>query len=125
MKTCSRCKIEKSVSEFHKDKNKKDGLNNICKMCAIEKGKKYRQANPEKVRDGVNRWRQANPEKVRDGVNRWQQANPEKVRESSKRWRQANPEKVIESIKRWQQANPEKMREISKIRWAIKKQSGL
>ena len=96
MKICSRCKIEKSVvSEFHKDKNKKDGLNNICKMCSIEKGKKYRQANPEKKR------------------------------ESSKRWRQANPEKVIEKGKKYRQANPEKMREISKIRWAIKKQSGL
>ena len=84
MKICSRCKTEKSVSEFHKDKNKKDGLNNICKMCAIEKGKKYRQANPEKVRDGVNRWRQANPEKVRESIKRWQQANPEKKRESNK-----------------------------------------
>ena len=106
MKICSKCKIEKSVVEFHKDKSRKDGLNNTCKMCVIE---------------NVKRWRQANPEKKREHDKKYKQANPEKV----KRWYQANPEKVRESIKRWQQANPEKMREISKIRWAIKKQSGL
>ena len=110
MKICSRCKTEKSVSEFHKDKNKKDGLNNICKMCAIEKGKKYRQANPEKVREQDKKYRQANLEKKRELTKKWKEANLEKVREHQKRYRENNPE-----LKR----------ENNKIYYAINKQSGL
>jgi hypothetical protein len=33
MKTCSKCKIEKSKSEFRKNKSKKDGLDSWCKTC--------------------------------------------------------------------------------------------
>lgn len=32
-KICSRCKIEKILEEFHKDKTKRDGHKNICKEC--------------------------------------------------------------------------------------------
>lgn len=33
VKVCSRCKKEKEESFFHKDKNRKDGLYPICKIC--------------------------------------------------------------------------------------------
>jgi hypothetical protein len=36
-KICSKCKIEKDKSEFHKDKSKKDGLDFLCKQCIKEK----------------------------------------------------------------------------------------
>ncbi len=39
MKICSSCKQCKDTSEFHKNSTKKDGLNNNCKVCAIEKSK--------------------------------------------------------------------------------------
>lgn len=32
-KTCSRCKLTKSVDEFPKNKSKKDGLSYYCKIC--------------------------------------------------------------------------------------------
>ena len=84
MKICSRCKIEKSVSEFHKDKSKKDGLNNICKMCASEQDKKYRQANLEKKRELTKKWKEANLEKVREHQKRYRENNPELKRENNK-----------------------------------------
>jgi len=34
MKTCSKCKIEKPSSEFHKASNAKDGLYYCCKFCS-------------------------------------------------------------------------------------------
>lgn len=33
MKKCSKCKIEKILSEFNKNRSKKDGLQNACKLC--------------------------------------------------------------------------------------------
>jgi len=33
MKKCSGCEEFKDYSCFHKNKNKNDGLNNICKIC--------------------------------------------------------------------------------------------
>lgn len=36
MKTCCRCHKEKDESEFHKNRNKPDGLQNACKTCRRE-----------------------------------------------------------------------------------------
>ena len=32
-KRCSQCKLLKIITDFHKDKRKKDGRNSICKKC--------------------------------------------------------------------------------------------
>ena len=32
-KRCSQCKILKNISDFHRDKRKRDGRNSICKKC--------------------------------------------------------------------------------------------
>ena len=33
MKICTKCKIEKELSEFHKNKRSKFGVHSICKIC--------------------------------------------------------------------------------------------
>jgi len=35
-KTCQKCKVEKSLSDFHRNKTKTDGHNGICKVCQAE-----------------------------------------------------------------------------------------
>lgn len=40
-KCCSKCREEKLFSEFHKDKNRKDGFYPICKQCILDYKKKY------------------------------------------------------------------------------------
>jgi hypothetical protein len=39
MRKCSRCGKEKSLSEFTKDRNKKDGLRAHCRQCRSEEHK--------------------------------------------------------------------------------------
>ena len=42
MKRCSKCKIEKGVSEFYKDPGHKDGLQSHCRGCiSVFKAKQY------------------------------------------------------------------------------------
>ena len=50
-KICSKCKVEKDICEYHKDKNKKDGLNTYCKLCAINHSKEYYEKNKEKINE--------------------------------------------------------------------------
>ncbi len=41
MKVCSKCKEEKSLSEFNKNKAKKDGYQHNCKVCQALATKKH------------------------------------------------------------------------------------
>ena len=43
-KICKICGIEKPLSEFHKDKNIKDGHTNYCKECRSKQNKKYKKS---------------------------------------------------------------------------------
>lgn len=47
MRICSKCKKEKSLSEFYKDKSSKDGYCCWCKKCKDKSTKKFRKKNPE------------------------------------------------------------------------------
>lgn len=48
MKICSKCKIEKESSEFHKNKNGKFGVHSICKNCKNKYKVKYNSENQDK-----------------------------------------------------------------------------
>ena len=85
MKVCTKCKEEKKLTEFDKDKDKKDGLTYRCKSCR----KKYRQANKEYFKE----YYQANKEKVKE----YRQANKERVKE----YYQANKERINEITKKY------------------------
>ena len=78
MKTCSRCKVEKELSCFSKNRSHRDGLKLWCKDCCREyrqskKGKeadhrashKYRQTDAGKTtnRRNLQKYRRLNPEK--------------------------------------------------------------
>lgn len=50
MPICTKCSINKSIEEFHKDKRKKSGINSRCKKCIIEIIYDYRKRNPDKFK---------------------------------------------------------------------------
>ena len=56
MKKCSTCKIEKDISEFSKDNNRKDYLNINCKYCCKILYNKYREKNREKESERNKRY---------------------------------------------------------------------
>ena len=58
MKTCSTCKIEKELSEFVKDKTKKDNLKSQCKICT----KLYRKNNENYFKEYNKVYRENNKE---------------------------------------------------------------
>ena len=70
MKICSKCKIEKNLTEFYKSKATKDNLDTRCKQCSIERARKY--SSPEKSKEKYAEFRLKNPKKdrVRSAIER-------------------------------------------------------
>lgn len=90
-KTCSRCKETKSVSEFSKDRGRKDGLQSQCKGCWSSYGRKYRELNKEKLSNKQRRWRSENKEKVSARNRSYYEANRAQVcRQTTRRGKERN-----------------------------------
>lgn len=64
-KVCSKCKVEKGVGEFSKNKGKKDGLSCYCKPCKVALAKDWQENNKEKARDKVYRYRAINVDRYK------------------------------------------------------------
>ena len=55
MKNCVRCKIQKQLIDFHKNKSRKDGLQDICKLCSKERDKKsYKGRKDYYIKNNTN-----------------------------------------------------------------------
>ena len=57
MNRCSKCENEKPLTEFYKDRRKKDGHRSYCKQCIREATRKWQRENRETV---VKYWREYN-----------------------------------------------------------------
>lgn len=75
MKTCTKCNIEKPLSEFYKER---DRFRPDCKKCNNEKSKKYHTNNNEKRLKVIKAWGENNLEKKRKISNDWKKAYPDK-----------------------------------------------
>ena len=62
MKKCNKCENEKSLSEFHKDKYSKDGVDHRCKQCRAD----YFQNNKETYKKRTAKWKEDNIDKWRE-----------------------------------------------------------
>jgi hypothetical protein len=98
-KICSSCSIEKEIIEFGKDKNKKDGLKNVCKDCRKIESKNrylenreyftnYRETNRDEILLKLKIWRENNPEKRKE----YYQKNIDKEKNYSIEYRKNNKE---------------------------------
>ena len=121
-KVCLECKIDKSISEYYKNKMMRDGYVNKCKDCAkkysrqrekilkedskwVEKElfrsrekyhRLYSTTDKSKIDENYNRiWMTQDeiPKRKRDVKNEWRRNNPEKEKTRSKLYRERYPEK--------------------------------
>ena len=114
MKTCTKCKLEKELTEFSKQKNGKYGVASWCKCCY----KEYTQDNLAHIADIRRQWRENNKEYDAERKKKWAEENKERKHECDKIWRQNNPELIIETGKKWRKNNKERI----KFRYQANKQ---
>lgn len=135
-KVCTKCSLEKSVADFSRNKNKKDGLQGVCKSCERAYNAAYRAANPEKAKAASSAWVEANRERVRARQAAYYQANaarisardaaehaanPDKENARSAAKYAADPSKAKGYSAAWAKANPEARRAHTRNRRAIKR----
>lgn len=114
MKTCSKCKVEKPRSEFHR--RGKNLLASSCKVCRSEERKAKYIENPDPIKERSRRWRQENPEKAKELDRLSRSKNAEKRSAQSKAWREKNLDKALESSRAYYAANREKLLAMARER---------
>lgn len=85
-KRCAKCSEYKTRDQFHKSRNRKDGLYNYCKSCACGDAHQYRKNNPEKKRGADRAYREANRDSIREYQTQYRNNN----RESLRKWQRQN-----------------------------------
>lgn len=63
-KLCYKCKKDKPLSEFHKNKTKSDGVHSCCKQCQREYTRKHYEHNKQYYVDKARAYRNSLLEKV-------------------------------------------------------------
>jgi len=97
VKVCTKCKEEKSLDDFGKDKNRKDGRIYWCKKCIkqyreskVEYNKKYRKNNREKLIKYGAEWRKKNIDKKRKSTRKWYDKNIKSIKKHNKEYREGS-----------------------------------
>jgi hypothetical protein len=95
MKVCSRCKEEKSISDFGKRSAATDGLHPYCKPCSRESTKKSYQKDVEASRARDRERNKGRKEYKAVNNQKWVKENQEKHRENARRWYRENKNRVM------------------------------
>ncbi len=125
-KVCFKCKSEKNQSDFHKDKNRKDGLFSYCKNCVLEKQKKYNIDNRLKIKEYRTVYNNENAVVIAKNIKRYYNENRSKILKQCKNYREINIQKTKENQKKYYETNKEKIiRKTSEYRNARLKTDSL
>lgn len=104
-KICSKCKEEKPICDFGKDKTRTNGLSYLCKKCLILKSKKYKEQNREKVLLSYKAYRDNNIQKMKLARLEYKKNNHEKISKyrkyySNKRRKESDLVRIMENVRR-------------------------
>lgn len=80
-KICKKCNEIKMISEFHKQRDSKDGYKNQCKKCRSQINKLYNDSNKDKKKENNKSYRESNKEKISLYRKEYNLKNKSKIRE--------------------------------------------
>ena len=104
MKQCSKCSLNKSVSEFYKDRNGKEGFRSSCKKCDICRVSNYNSNNLEKHAALQKKYYKNNTEVVKATIARYRKTD--KFYSNSVYWPSLSLEYQREASLKFTRLNP-------------------
>lgn len=102
MKICTKCKQEKELTDFYKDKGQKSGLRPECKECMIIQIKIYRDNNKEKYRNYHKCYYVTHKQKIIKQQKIYDLKHGVHRRLYQKQYRKINKVKINKKIYKWQ-----------------------
>ena len=112
MKKCSKCGIEKPLTEFYKDRQKKNGHRSQCKSCT----KKLYAENKEEIAKNRAKYYAKNKEKIVKRNAKYYAENPEKRAKNRAKYYAKNKEKIVKRNAKYYVENKEKFAKYS-VKW--------
>lgn len=113
MKRCTKCRIDKILSEFWNDKSTHDGLSCHCKKCRNIASISWCERNKEQSREIKKRWYKNNKKKAYASTNRWKKKVPEKIKEWNRLGKKINPKRNYILTRLWLSKHPDKIKEYN------------
>lgn len=101
MKTCTKCKETKNLTDFNNKKQSKDGYNTQCKICINKRNKEYREKLGDKFRERQMKYYYKNHDKVLELKHRYTLKTKDKKSEYDIEYRANNKEKIAAYKKEW------------------------
>jgi hypothetical protein len=104
-KICSKCELDKSLSEFNKNKNTKDGHSSNCRECIKLAKQIYYQINKQKILDKVKQYSEQNKNTIKDKQNEYYKLNKELLNNKHKKYYQKNKDSIKKYIENYRLVN--------------------
>ena len=98
-KFCTKCGEEKNLSEFYKNRSKKNGYNSYCKLCSKKCFEKYYEDNKEVILKQQKEYAKINEKKIAKQNKEYYKENKEKIDEQHNIYSQNNKEKISKQKK--------------------------
>lgn len=125
MKDCTKCGINKPLSEFHNSSRAKDGKFSACKECRnaanriisskTDHAAVYRERmarDGDALRQRSREYYQANKDRIKARSLEWSKKNPERKKESRSRHYEQNKDEYLRSASEWAKRNRSRRTEI-------------
>ena len=96
-KCCTKCGLEKPLTDFYKNSKSKDGVKNHCKSCMNLAKANWKSINLDKQKLYDKNWRLNNPDKKKEADKNWIKNNPDKKKETQNIWAMNNRDKILKS----------------------------
>lgn len=106
---CSKCGVEKTISNFYKDINSKRGFSYYCIECTREQHRKYYEENKDIVKQKRQRYRLDNLDKVREAQRLYYHTDAQKKYRED--YAKKNAEHRKEYMREYRKKNAEHIRQ--------------
>lgn len=114
MKTCSKCKVEKEYTDFHKNKSQNDGYKNQCKNCIKVSSKIYRNNNKSSIKE----YYQKNKTHIKCTQKTWRDENKNTLKRYNKEYNKKNSDIIRLKRLEWEKINTDKIKKYQK-EWRV------
>lgn len=112
MKVCSTCKTEKPLTEFGRNTNRPDGLDNCCRDCRREIRRRYKERHPQRVKESQAKYQAKHKEDKRDYDKQYREANKETIQQRKRAYYQEHKDSERARVENWKTEHPEQYRAV-------------